>query len=338
MGAVAPGDLGPAPLCGHSLAGVDGMGVVEAADHPTGVDCLGSVQRDEQLPVGIERLQTVHVVRHRRPRLALPIDEVVVPARPGGPPRRHQAGVGMQHRLVGAVRDRAQHLVLGAAGRREHCQRLVGVSGDHDLVGALGGAVEDDLDPEAVAADGAHRRAQVDPIAKGLDQRLDVPSRATGDRAPSRAAEELERAVVVEELGQEARGKRPQLVRVRRPDRGRLGDDEPLDEVGGVVAVGEEAAERRTVPVEADQAPRLAIEANQVEEHAMESWVDRVCGAREEAEGTGGPLETTVAVGDAEAHRRRLGRYRQLVEEPLEMRVVAVVEDDEAGVDAPGPG
>ena len=38
-------------------------------------------------------------------------------------------------------------------------------------------------------------------------------------------------------------------------------------------------------------------------------------------------------VGDGEAHVRGLRRDAEAVEQPLEARVVAVVEDDEAGVD-----
>ncbi len=138
--------------------------------------------------------------------------------------------------------------------------------------------------------------------------------------------------MVGEELRDEAGGERPQLGRVGRPDRRDLGHDQALDEVGGVAAPGEELAQRGAA-AGPDQLPGLAVEADQVGEHAMKAGVDDVGGAREQPQGPARPLETARPVGDREAHVRRLGGDAEIREEALEVRVVAVVEDDEAGVD-----
>src|SRR5436305_261627 len=44
-------------------------------------------------------------------------------------------------------------------------------------------------------------------------------------------------------------------------------------------------------------------------------------------------LERPLGVADPEGHRRGLPRHSESLQEPLEARVVAVVEHDEAGVD-----
>ena len=54
-------------------------------------------------------------------------------------------------------------------------------------------------------------------------------------------------------------------------------------------------------------------------------------------ERAGSPAEAAAAVGDREAHVRGLARHPQLVQQRFEARVVAIVEDDEAGVDPVGP-
>ena len=70
--------------------------------------------------------------------------QVVVPARPGAAPLRHQARVGVQNGLVPLVGNRAENLRLGGARVGEQSQRDVGVDRDHDLVEALARVVERD--------------------------------------------------------------------------------------------------------------------------------------------------------------------------------------------------
>src|SRR6188472_4604229 len=140
--------------------------------------------------------------------------------------------------------------------------------------------------------------------------------------------------MVVEELGEEGSGEPPHLRRVRRPHGRGLRDEQPLDEVVRVAAVREEATERRPWSAAADELADLAVESDQIAQHAVKTGVERVCRAREQPPWPGGrPLEPTAAVRDGEAHVGRLGGDPELGQHALEVRVVELVEDDEAGVD-----
>ncbi len=261
--------------------------------------------------------------------------EVVVPAGPCCAAPRQQRGVGVQDRLVALVGDRAEDLALGRRGVGQHRERLVGVGGDHDLVVALGAAaVGDHLDIAQPAGDGAHRRRRADSVRERRGQRIDVAPRAAGHGAPARPVAEAEHAVVGEERRQEAGRERPQLVGVGRPHGRGLGDDQPLDEPLRVAAAGEQLAQRGSGARRArGQRARLAIEAEQVADHPQEARVDEVRALREDAARRSRVLERAGVVGDREAHARRLGRDAQLGHQRLEAGVVAVVVDDEAGVD-----
>ena len=74
----------------------------------------------------------------------------------------------------------------------------------------------------------------------------------------------------------------------------------------------------------------------------MKAGGEQMRRAGEEAPGRAGELEPAAAVGDREAHVGGLGGDAEFAEQRFEVRVVAVVEDDEAGVDRlvgpPGSG
>jgi hypothetical protein len=84
----------------------------------------------------------------------------------------------------------------------------------------------------------------------------------------------------------------------------------------------------------AQQLQRLAVEAHQVGDHPVKPRGDEVRALGEQAVGRGAVvLEVADPVADREAHVARLPRDPQVGQEALEARVVAVVEDDEAGID-----
>ena len=274
------------------------------------------------------------MVRHRRLAGRL-LEQVVVPARPRAAAAREQGSIGVQDRLVGLVGDRAQQLVL--AGRRvgEQLQRLVGVGGEDDLVEALGVvAARRDRDVVGVPGDLVDRSREAETVTPRRGQRLDVAVRAAGDRPPLRAVAEAEHPVVGEELDQEARGEAPHLARVGRPHRRGLGHDQAVDERARVPPLLQEVPERGAVAVGRQQRPRLSLEAQQVGDHAVEPRRREVRALGEQPVRRGARvLEVPAFVGDREAHVRGLAVDPEAVEQPLEARVVAVVEDDEAGVD-----
>ena len=83
-------DLRPAALRGEPGAGVDGVVEPVLADHRRRVDPLGEVERHQQLAVGAQRLEAVHVVGDRRPPGGLR-HQMAVPRRPGAAAARQQA-------------------------------------------------------------------------------------------------------------------------------------------------------------------------------------------------------------------------------------------------------
>jgi hypothetical protein len=139
--------------------------------------------------------------------------------------------------------------------------------------------------------------------------------------------------VVVEELGQQAGGKGAQVARVGRPDRRRLRHDQPLDELPRIAALVEEVEQGGARSVQPHQRRRLAVEAEEVADHAVEGGAQQARAPREQAvRGRAVVLELAPAVAHREAHRGGLRGHPEALEQALEAGVVAVVEDDEAGV------
>ena len=135
--AVLAADLDVARLRGLALGREDRVRVGDRADDLVRVDRLAAVERHAELALGAQRLQAVHVVGHGRLAGRL-VEQVIVPARPRAAPAREHPRVGVQHRLVGLVGDRAEQLVLAVRGVGQQRQRLVGVRRHHDVVEALG--------------------------------------------------------------------------------------------------------------------------------------------------------------------------------------------------------
>ena len=176
-------------------------------------------------------------------------------------------------------------------------------------------------------------RVEADRVGERCRQRLDVALGAALDHPPLRALLEIEHPVVVEELDEEARGKRPHLRGVGRPDRGGLRDDQLVDERVAEARVMQPLGQRRIL-IGGQQRAGLALEAADVEDHLVEGGRREVRALGEEAVGRGaGVLEVAVLVADAEAHVRGLGGDAEAIEQPLEVGVVAVVEHDEPRVD-----
>ena len=197
-------------------------------------------------------------------------------------------------------------------------------------------AVGHDVDVGGVPGDGGDRGAHADAVGEGRRERLDVARRAARDRRPLRAPGEREHPVVGEEGDQEARREGPHLLGVGRPHGGGLGHEQALDEPAREALVVQEGAQRALVAGVGEQGARRAVEAHVVGHHAQEARPREVRRLGDQpARAARGVLEVLVLRADREAHVGRLARDAELVEQRLEARVVAVVEDDEAGVDVP---
>ena len=100
------------------------------------------------------------MVGHRRQVGHLAV-EVVVPARPRAPAARELRAVGVQHRLVAAVRDRAEQVALAVGGIGEDRERLVGVARERNGVELLGlAAARSDQGVRVRAHDPVNRRRE----------------------------------------------------------------------------------------------------------------------------------------------------------------------------------
>ena len=140
--------------------------------------------------------------------------------------------------------------------------------------------------------------------------------------------------MVVEELGQEARREAPALCWIGRPHGRHLRADQALDERVREALLLEPCPERDVVARLLQQFASSPVEPRQVGHHPVKPRRHQVGTLCEQPVGrSAGVLEVARCIADAEAHRRRLRPHSQLPQQPLEAGVVAVVEDDEAGVD-----
>ena len=297
----------------RALGREDRMRVGDRAQDLRRIDRLRAVQRHAELAVGVERLQAVHVVGDRRHPARLG-QQVVVPARPGAAAAREHAAVGVQDGLVGLVGDRAEDLVLAVGRVGEHRQRLVGVRREHDLVEALG------LSPARRQQRHGPRRRVIDVIGVSRRSRsrqrtrhgVDVGARAAGRPSAtagawrSRASRGWRRSRPGSAPGTSTSGAdRP----TTRPTP--AGTISLLDERLRVAALVEPVAQRRAFAAVRQQRPRVAVEAHEVGDHAVKPGRHEVRALGEQPVGRRAVVLEVAAVGDPEAHVRRLGRRRR---------------------------
>ena len=146
---------------------------------------------------------------------------------------------------------------------------------------------------------------------------------------------QLEQAVVVHEPAVGGGGELEEGLGVGRPDRGAEGHEEVVAEALRVAALLDEVGEgHRVVAALGHQAPGPAVEAQDVDQHAGERRLQQVGALGVERVEVGAPvLHAGELAAHREAHLARLAGHVEALEEPDEVRVVAVVEDDEPGVD-----
>lgn len=185
---------------------------------------------------------------------------------------------------------------------------------------------------------GAPVRSAVPP-ARGAGPAARHRRGSAADGPPRMLARHPEQAVVAEEPHQQGRGKRIDLGVGHRPDRPAEGPDveppEPLAET-------ERVDERADGLVFGHGGLGRAVEAQDVAQHAQEGRRQRISRPGEQGAGVAQRIFDPPAVeAGAEAHVAALDRHVELAEEPAEVGIGRVVEDDEAGIDrlvAPAPG
>ena len=263
----------------------------------------------------------------------------VVPSPPQRAVARHQAGVGVQQGVVLLILQVPQHGAFGLGRlRAEDLQRLIAVAGENDVVEqvfeALGRLQSHRMRP---ALDFHHRRAGPHPArAQGLHDAVDVFAGAAVDRVPLHRQPVLHQAVVLEKAQERGERKVAEALGARRPDRGGGGQQEVFGkgriEVMGVeeVADGQGRVDPVAVHLVAD-----IDEPDRLPHHLPVARAHPVSGPGQQV--AAGELALTIGNRDREVHVGELGLHPQFVEQPHEVGVVDVVEDDEARVHRPGP-
>ncbi len=236
----------------------------------------------------------------------------------------------MQHDLVVLEGKGPEDLPLERTRVGQDVERLVCVTGEDHVVEAL--AV--DLDVPAAAPHAAHGGARADPVPKRPHQGLHVPGRATLDDPPLGLVVHGQHPVVLEEADEELRrhlqNAPPRHGPQGRAHRDQIVVDEPARE-GGPVDVLAQGELGGSVP---NGLSRLAVEAQDVRDHRVESRAHQIASLGEErAEGRAAPLHAGPVAADAEAHVRGLAGHAETPQELAEERVVVLVVYDEPGVD-----
>ena len=122
--------------------------------------------------------------------------------------------------------------------------------------------------------------------------------------------------------------------RLGGPDSGSHRHEIVAHEFPAVAVLQEILANRLPLLFEGQRRQRLAVEAKNVADHAVERRPENVAPLREErVQSRAAVLEVGITGTDAETHDAGLRRLADLVKEIDEIRVGPVVEDDEPGID-----
>ena len=212
---------------------------------------------------------------------------------------------------------------------------------EHDLVEPHRRPIaEGQRDPVLASPHRLNRRALVNVARQLRDEPGNVGVAAPGHDLPRRLRIEREQPVVVEEADERERGKRSDRVERGRPDGRRHGKQIPVGEALTETAGLEKIAERLAFRVRRlEQRGRLPIEAHDLAEQREVRRPHQVPPLREEPVGAAAAvLEPAPPARHREGHVRVAGGHAELAEEPHEVRIRAVVVDQEAGIERNGAG
>ena len=98
--------------------------------------------------------------------------------------------------------------------------------------------------------------------------------------------------------------------------------------------LGQEVAEGSSGVASVQVGACMTVEPKDVGQHLVGRWILQIAAVCEDRVEVGGSVEETGRfVGYSEAHLGIYGFYAKFIEQPLNVRVVAIVVHDEAGVD-----
>ncbi len=169
-------------------------------------------------------------------------------------------------------------------------------------------------------------------------QLLDVASRSADDGAPRGAVVHGEHPVVVQEAHEKPGREGQHRRRIGRPDCRAHRHDVVLDERAPVAFALQQLSKRHLASGLLEQRRSLAVETQDVANHAEEPRSQEVAPLREQRIQAGAVVfQAARLVTHREAHAALLGGDAKFREQPDEIRVGAVVEDDESCVHLPAP-
>ena len=310
-----------------------------------GMDALGPdtgclVQADTPGLAALQALQDVHVVAQRRQRAGAAA-QAHVPAGPGAPVAGQHTLVMVQHHFIAGIGDGAQQRPLLRRGVLQQCQRLIAVAGEDHFVEEIlaSGTAHAHLFAALVqhpAAHAQHRGIEPNLLAVRRRQRWDVTVGAPLDHPPLRAILQVQQAVIAEEAHEELQRKGLHGGVIGRPDGRAHGNQIPLQELLAVAKAAQVVAQGGCPQrgVVGQVFFHLAVEAQDVAHHPQKARRQQIAPLCEQGVQIGaGVFDPAPGIGHAEAHRRVAAAHAQGVQQGDEVRVGAVIEDNEAGVD-----
>ncbi len=216
----------------------------------------------------------------------------------------------------------------------DQAQGLVAVGGQNHVVEGLDAAVaRGDFDPAGDRLHARHGRGEANPADQRTGQPGDIQVRSAGHGSPARPLDQVEELVVVKELHEGARRERQHGLHRARPDGRRHRQQMVVDEAGSIAFPPQPLAERRPRSRLLEELLGAREEPQDVRHHAPVARPDQVSRLGQHAAQRAFVLQPAVVDRNPEAHVARLGGDAEALEQRDQVRVVAIVVDDEAGVD-----
>ena len=194
------------------------------------------------------------------------------------------------------------------------------------------------------ARDATDRRSEVF-VRDESQYLLHIVARATGDGMPLRAIADLDQPVVVAEAHKGRQREGQHLRGGARPDAARHGQQVPVAEFRAVVVLVQEVTERNFFhrARHLGHLRGLAVEAQDIFQHPQEAHIEQIAPLRKHRVKIGaGPFQHACTLAgtprtdrhlDRERHVAGRGVHLQFVEQAHQVRISAMVEDQETGID-----
>ncbi len=178
-----------------------------------------------------------------------------------------------------------------------------------------------------------HGGAEANAVSEGADQLFHVLPGPSPDGKPLWLVSNVQKTVIMEELGKIARGKLLELRGVGRPDGGPHGNDELMNECLGKPPRAEKGAQGQIVVAGSKQITGGPPETEYPGDHSKKGRTEKIPPLyKQGVQGARPVLQAGALIAETETHPRRLPGDVQSLQELHEVGVIALVEDDEARI------